>query len=58
MMSRIMFFVLLTVAAAGGAVIDRITVTTQATVCPHPDDAAMHKFLSTPDFPITGGKRY
>lgn len=57
-MSRIVFFVSLSVAAAGGAVIDRITVTTQATVCPRPDDAALHKFLSTPDFPITGGKRY
>jgi hypothetical protein len=57
-MSRIMFFVLLTVAAAGSAVIDRITVTTQATMCPRPDDAALHKFLSTPDLPVTGGKRY
>jgi hypothetical protein len=56
-MSKVLLFVMLTVAAAGGAVIDYVVVTSHVTTCV-PAAAQTRKFQDAPDLPLDGWKAY
>ena len=57
-MSRTLFFLLLTAAAASGVAIDRIAAIADAPACKKVEDVTLQRFLAPPPFPVDGQKRY
>jgi hypothetical protein len=61
-MTRMLFFVLLTIAAAGGAGLDRLVVSLHAELtCPMPSPAVDHPVAAIPPqpfLPTSGGRSW
>ena len=57
-MSRTLFFLLLTAAAASGVAIDRIAAIVDAPACKKVEDVSLQRFLAPPPFQVDGQKRY